>query len=167
MFLGGRGVAWKSARMRLSLIAVFVALCGCPAPSGVDGGVGGGGGTSTGGGAGGGGGAVTPITIAEYCSSLDSITCDYGTRCGLFDTRAGCDELLSQGGLGVSTCSFLRPSVNDGRIAFDGTAAGQCFRDAMSGCTQPTSCGDFFAGRYHWNDCSHLISRFRFVATIH
>jgi hypothetical protein len=90
---------------------------------------------------------VSPVTFEQYCSTLNTFTCDYGTRCGIFETRAGCEDLLSSNALGIGACSSLRPSVNDGRIVFDGTAAATCFRDAMSGCTQPASCGDFFAGQ--------------------
>lgn len=138
--------------MRSSLIAVLVLLSGCPAPSGVDGGAGGGsvGGGGGAAGGGGGGGAVSPLTFEQYCSTLNNFTCDYGTRCGVFETRTGCEELITQG-VTFGACASLRPSVNDGRVAFDGTAAATCFRDAMSGCVQPASCGDFFTGQVALN----------------
>ncbi|MDP1827461.1 MAG: hypothetical protein Q8L48_29595 [Archangium sp.] len=127
----------------------LVVFCACPAPPGMDGGTGGGGvlGGGGGGGTGGGtgGGSSGPLTFTAYCSTLQATYCDYGARCGLFDTRMGCEDLLARSS-GLN-CDYLGPSVRDGRATFDGTRAGQCFDAIATGCAMPASCsGDFFAG---------------------
>lgn len=111
-------------------LLVVLALAGCPAPGGGDGGTGGG----------------APLTFDQYCAA----NCSGVERCGVFETTAGCEAFLSRPNV-FTQCELLRPSVKDDRIAFDGAAAGRCAEEAMTSasCTQtlPSSCQEIFSGR--------------------
>lgn len=139
--------------MRTLLLAmVGVALCGCPNPMKNDGGTGGGfggglgggigGGTGSGGGTGGG-----TVTAMQFCNGYANAICDFATRCGVFDTRMGCDALIAQSNPSEFLCAPALPALNDGRQTFDGTAAGSCLSQLNSGCAFPASCsGNYFTG---------------------
>jgi len=77
-----------------------------------------------------------------FCSTYTSTLCDFAVRCGLFDTRAGCDANLASTDTSRYLCDPFRPSVHDGRITFDGAAAGSCLSQLQSGCSFPTACSN-------------------------
>jgi hypothetical protein len=127
----------------LSLLCVLVAVSGCPTPSTIDGGTGGG----TGGGSnlGGGGGTLAPISIDDYCARVEPALCARAVRCGLVETQQGCEGLLSRNT--GTLCDQVRPGVRDGRIAFDGALAAQCFQETTVSCTSLPACNGIFTGK--------------------
>ncbi|MFT3706268.1 MAG: hypothetical protein QM817_01250 [Archangium sp.] len=141
--------------MRSLLVAcgAAVVLCACPSPNGMDGGTGGGitGGGTTGGGTGGGttGGGTGggTVTFDSFCTSYTNSICDWAVRCGLFDTRMGCDSMTGSSDPARSLCDPARASLNDMRVSFDSAAAGACLAQLSGNCAFPQACtGQFFNG---------------------
>lgn len=139
-------------RMRALIVSVLVCLVGCGGNNGggTGGGSGGSGGTggtggatgggtggATGGGSGGstgggtGGGAPTDagtLTLGETCGQYLDAICEYNTRCGFTETKAGCLAVsLKFNPWFPSTCLLEeRAAITGGRATFDGAAAASC-----------------------------------------
>lgn len=142
--------------MRALLVVAVVALCGCPGNGGggtgggsatgggstsAGGGSGTGGGTAgTGGSAGSGGGAAGgsgggaaidagSIPLSQLCTEYIDAICDFYTRCGYTQTKAGCIQLTTQKfnpWFQMTCLQDEKAAIAAGRLAYDDRAAAAC-----------------------------------------
>lgn len=128
--------------LRSLVVSSCLLLCACPQPIGTDGGTGGGfggGGSAVGGGTG-------SVTIETYCSSVGQTICNFGTRCGFFETATGCTAVVERNGGVADSCVDVRAAVNDGRTLYDGARAAACLNATSTSCDAPPTCDGLFTG---------------------
>lgn len=122
--------------MRKLLALAVIGLCGCPSPSGSDGGsaggsaVGGGsaGGVAAAGGSASAGGSVSPlVTPAAFCSAYTAARCEAEVRCGTLATAQRASCLATR----AFQCGVELTKLDAGAWRFDDAAAKGCI-DALA-----------------------------------
>jgi hypothetical protein len=107
------------------------------------------------------------ISVTQWCatSALDA-RCDFSTRCGAYQTRAGCLEVAQQQLelYGVTTCGAALAGLHDSRQSYDEVASATSLAAvATTTCAagMPPSCRSAFQGRvaingycYDSTDCA-------------
>jgi hypothetical protein len=108
-----------------------------------------------------------PVTVTQWCStSALDVRCDFATRCGAYQTRAGCLDVAQQQLelYGNSACGGSLAGLHDNRQSYDGLASAACLAAVSTAtCVEglPAACRAMFSGRvpingycYDSTDCA-------------